>query len=304
MVVLANRNINTTAITLYSAITSTTVFHLLVKCVLLLFIIWVIFKWEPSTINTGLQAQTEPVNLNINTETLYFMYKQKIVVISIICIVVIITVWFLKKYQFYTDDLFFIAIILVLWVYAWRQNNNIAGFIGNTVCTGLQSNCNATDSTTILSVGGINSIAQSQDIIMPNPGVGSLDSQGLKVAPVDFADKRTGILPEHYDYLPDNIKHGPPTPLAFDPMSPINSSDELPQFNKMINLMEPSDHPTYKLSNEVLTALNDKCLEHDSTEYAKPMTEFMRQNGSGQSKWAFVDESDSQPINASDSHAI
>jgi hypothetical protein len=261
MVVLSNQINKLTGITLYSALTSATVFHLLVKCVLLVFIIWVIFKWEPETVQS-------------KTELLHFTYKQKPIIISIICILAIITVWFLKKYRFYADDLFFITIILVIWVYAWRQNNDIAGFLSK-----LPTQAN------IL----------SQDIILPIPGTDILSYQGLKVAPVTpSADKRSGVLPEHYDYLPDNMKGVSSTPAAFDPASPLNSADELPQFNRMINLMEPTDHPVYKLTNEVLTALDNKCLAHDSTDTAKPMTEFMRQNGAGQSKWAFVEESDKQ----------
>lgn len=265
MVVLTKQVNKLTGITLYSALTSATVFHLLVKCVLLIFIIWVIFKWEPES----------------RTDQLHITYKQKPIIISIICILVIITVWFLKKQKFYTDDLFFIAIVLVIWVYAWRQNNNISGFLSKLLT---QANM------------------PSQDIILPIPGTDILSYQGLKAAPVTHsADKRSGVLPEHYDYLPDDMKRVS-NPAAFDPAAPINSADELPQFNRMINLMEPTDHPVYKLTNEVLTALNDKCLAHDSTDAAKPMTEFMRQNGAGQSKWAFIDENNQQSVSADEIH--
>jgi hypothetical protein len=264
MVVLANQINKLTGITLYSALTSATVFHLLVKCVLLVFIIWVIFKWEPEN----------------KTDQLHITYKQKSIVISIICILVIITVWFLKKYKFYSDDLFFISIVLVIWVYAWRQNNNIAGFLATLP--------NQTDML-------------SQDTILPIPGTDILSYQGLKAAPVTpSADKRSGVLPEHYDYLPDNMNSVSSTPAAFDPAAPLNSEDELPQFNRMINLMEPTDHPVYKLTNEVLTALDNKCLAYDSSDTAKPMTEFMRQNGAGQSKWAFIEESEQQSVSAAE----
>lgn len=263
MVVVSNQcgNLtNITSITLYSAITSATVFHLLIKCVLLLFIIWVIFKWEPNSYSEY------PI---LSTRLLSISYKQRKIIISIICILAILVVWFLKKQKFYSDDLFFMGIILVIWVYVWRQNNTISAFLANL-----------TD--------------QSQDIILPNPGTNALDSQGLKVGPVThIADKRSGVLPEHYDYLPDDIK-SISKPAAFDPLAPLSSSDDLPQFNLMINLMEPNDHPVYKLTNEVLTALDNKCLAHDSTDAAKPMSEFMRKNGSGQSKWAFIEESEQQ----------
>ena len=267
MVVLSNQVNKLTGITLYSAITSATTFHLLVKCVLLVFIIWVVFKWEPNT---------------HNLELLHITYKQKSAVISIICILAIITVWFLKKQKFYSDDLFFIAMVLVIWVYAWRQNNTISGFLAKLP---IQTQ--------------FHTHHQSQDIILPIPGTDILSNQGLKAGPVTpSADKRSGVLPEHYDYLPDDMKRVS-KPAAFDPAAPLTSTDELPQFNRMINLMEPSDHPVYKLTNEVLTALDDKCLAHDSTDSAKPMTEFMRQNGAGQSKWAFIEESEQQAVNVS-----
>jgi len=209
----------------------------------------------------------------LDLTVLHITYKQKSAVISIICILAILVVWFLKKYRFYSDDLFFMGIILVIWVYAWRQNNTIAGFLSNLT-------------------------AQSQDILLPIPGTDILSNQGLKAAPVTpSADTRSGILPEHYDYLPDDMKRVS-KPAAFNPSAPIASSDELPQFNRMINLMEPTDHPVYKLTNEVLTALDNKCLAHDSTDTAKPMTEFMRQNGAGQSKWAFIEESEQQAVSA------
>jgi hypothetical protein len=266
MVVLSNQVNKLTGITLYSAITSATVFHLLVKCVLLLFIIWVVFKWEQNT---------------HNLELLHITYKQKSVVISIICILAIITVWFLKKQKFYSDDLFFMGIILVIWVYAWRQNNTIAGFLSKLPTQ--------TQNYTQFQ-------KQSQDFLLPSPGTDILSNQGLKAAPVThIADKRSGVLPEHYDYLPDDMKRVS-NPAAFDPSAPLTSTDELPQFNRMINLMEPTDHPVYKLTNEVLTALDDKCLAHDSTDAAKPITEFMRQNGAGQSKWAFLEESEQQAV--------
>jgi hypothetical protein len=262
MVVLSNQVNKFTGITLYSAITSATAFHLLVKCVLLVFIIWVVFKWEPNT---------------HNFELLHITYKQKSAVISIICILAILVVWFLKKQKFYSDDLFFIAMVLVIWVYAWRQNNTIAGFLAKL--------------PTQLPM-------LSQDIILPIPGTDILSNQGLKAGPVTpSADKRSGVLPEHYDYLPDDMKRVS-KPAAFDPAAPLTSTDELPQFNRMINLMEPTDHPVYKLTNEVLTALDDKCLAHDLTDSAKPATEFMRQNGSGQSKWAFIEESEQQAVSA------
>ena len=265
MVVLSNQVNKLTGITLYSAITSATTFHLLVKCVLLVFIIWVVFKWEPNT---------------HNLELLHITYKQKSAVISIICILAIITVWFLKKQKFYSDDLFFIAMVLVIWVYAWRQNNTISGFLAKLP---IQTQ--------------FHTHHQSQDIILPIPGTDILSNQGLKAGPVTpSADKRSGVLSEHYDYLPDDMKRVS-KPSAFDPAAPLTSTDELPQFNRMINLMEPSDHPVYKLTNEVLTALDDKCLAHDSTDAAKPMTEFMRQNGAGQSKWAFLEESEQQAVN-------
>lgn len=257
--------------TLYSTLTSATLFHLLVKCVLLVFVIWVVFKWEPTP-----SSNTPTYNLQMSNITL--TYKQKKISISIICVLVIAIVWFLKKYKFYPDDLFFISIILVIWVYAWRQNNTISGFLSKL------KNTHATSYPT-------QSLTYSGDIIMPSPGTSALDSHGVSGAGLvtPSADKRSGVLPEHYDYLPDNMKHVT-NPAAFDPMAPLSSEDELPQFNRMINLMEPSDHPTYKLTNEVLTALENKCLAHDSTDAAKPMTEFMRQNGAGQSKWAFIDE--------------
>lgn len=265
MVLVSNQINKLTGFTLYSAVTSATIFHLLVKCVLLIFIIWIIFKWEINMHN-GLHNGIH--NGIHNTNLLYLTYKQKSIVISIICILAIIVVWFLKKQKFYPDDLFFISIILVIWVYAWRQNNHIAGFFAK------------------------NLNLQSLDIILPIPGTMQLDNQGLKAAPVDYsADKRSGVLPEHYDYMPDDMKQVS-NPAAFNPMSPINSSDELPQFNRIINLMEPADHPVYKLTNEVLTALNDNCLAHDSTDAAKPLTEFMRHNGAGQSKWAFITDSE------------
>ena len=290
MVVLSNQVNKITGITLYSAITSATTFHLLVKCVLLLFIIWVVFKWEQNTHNLELPSclnyyytpkgckimdkrVTGECKRILDLTVLHITYKQKSAVISIICILAILVVWFLKKYRFYSDDLFFMGIILVIWVYAWRQNNTIAGFLSNLT-------------------------AQSQDILLPIPGTDILSNQGLKAAPVTpSADTRSGILPEHYDYLPDDMKRVS-KPAAFNPSAPIASSDELPQFNRMINLMEPTDHPVYKLTNEVLTALDNKCLAHDSTDTAKPMTEFMRQNGAGQSKWAFIEESEQQAVSA------
>lgn len=282
MVVLKNslsnitRNISqniTRNITLYSAITSATFFHLLVKCVLLVFVIWVVFKWEPAPSSNTLTHHSQMLNIKLT-------YEQKKISITIICVLVIAVVWFLKKYKFYPDDLFFMAIILVIWVYAWRQNNTISGFLSKL------KNTQATSYPT-------QNITYSGDIIIPSPGTSALDSHGISGAGpvIPSADKRSGVLPEHYDYLPDNMKRVS-NPAAFDPMAPLSSEDELPQFNRMINLLEPSDHPTYKLTNEVLMALENKCLAHDSTDAAKPMTEFMRQNGAGQSKWAFVGESD------------
>lgn len=260
-------------ITLYSALTSATLFHLQVKCALLVFVIWVVFKWEPTPSSNMPTHHLQMTNITLT-------YMQKKISISIICVLVIAIVWFLKKYKFYPDDLFFISIILVIWVYAWRQNNTISGFFSKL------KNTHSTSYPT-------QNLTYSGDIIMPSPGTSALDSHGVSGAgPVTpSADKRSGVLPEHYDYLPDNMKHVS-NPTAFDPMAPLLSEDELPQFNRMINLMEPSDHPTYKLTNEVLTALENKCLAHDSTDAAKPMTEFMRQNGAGQSKWAFIDESE------------
>jgi hypothetical protein len=152
----------------------------------LVFIIWVIFKWEP---------------VPNKIELLHITYKQKTIVISIICILVIITVWFLKKQKFYTDDLFFISMVLVIWVYAWRQNNDISGFLAK-----LPTQANMT----------------SQDIILPIPGTDILSYQGLKAAPVTpSADKRSGVLPEHYDYLPDDMKRVPLT-LNSKPSAPLD----------------------------------------------------------------------------------
>ena len=136
-----------------------------------------------------------------------------------------------------------------------------------------------------------------------------MEMKGARTAAeFNLDDKRVGNLAEHYDYFPDDMAmdkavlaklakmplNNNATP-AYDPYS-VSGKAELTADNHIINLQEPDNMPVHKLANEVLLALETECLPNQELLSGtddisiKPVTEYMRQNGAGQSKWAFVDE--------------
>ncbi len=126
-------------------------------------------------------------------------------------------------------------------------------------------------------------------------------------------ESRTGNLPEHYDYLPEDAgtsraelteltkmqkesNTAYPDYKPYEPGTP-HTQTELEPANYINKPDEPGQGPVYKLANEVLVALDDKCQINQLTqEQSRPVTEYMRRNGVGQSKWAFIDELDSMPV--------
>lgn len=299
MVYITPRKITApTPTSLYDICCSATTIHLLIKLALLVLIIWVALIQKPTNI------------LNHKHE--------KLILTSIVIVSSLIITSITKRGIWHPDDLFFLSICLIIWVYTWHQGQSISGFI---------SAINNADTS-------------SNDILLPNPGTSIMEMKGARTAAeFNLDDKRVGNLAEHYDYFPDDMAMDKAVltklakmPLdnnatpAYDPYS-VSGKAELTADNHIINLQEPDNMPVHKLANEVLLALETECLPNQELLSGtddisiKPVTEYrrhcdsitgsrhwrstkstptdggliqceryLRQNGAGQSKWAFVDE--------------
>lgn len=259
--------------TIINIITSATTFHLLVKLTLLILIIWVAFVRKPTQLVTSQITQK---------------LSERVLTTSIVIVIALIFILTLKRGCWYSDDLFFLAICLLIWVYVWKQSHAISTFISS-----IQPEYEPVT-----------------DYILPNAGTTSQDLKGIRGSS-EITESRTGNLPEHYDYLPDDDIYSPelielakmqkesnttyPAYRPYEPGSP-NIQTELEPANYINETEDPGQGPVYKLANEVLVALDDTCQINQLTqEQCKPATEYMRRNGVGQSKWAFINELDSMP---------
>lgn len=267
MVYITPRKITTPSpASLYDICCSATTIHLLIKLALLVLIIWVALIQKPTNI------------LNHKHE--------KLILTSIVIVSSLIIISITKRGKWYRDDLFFLSICLIIWVYTWHQGQSISSFI---------SAINNADTS-------------GNDILLPNPGTSIMEMKGARTAAeFNLDDKRTGNLAEHYDYFPDDMAMDKAaltklakisldsSPASYDPYS-VSGEAKLTPDNYIINLQEPDNMPVHKLANEVLLALETECLPNQELlsggdgPSIKPVTEYMRQNGAGQSKWAFVEE--------------
>lgn len=266
-------------LSLMDKLTSASTFHLLVKIVALIIIMWVAF------------VRKIPVRNNPATKYKY----ERVLTTSITIIIALIIIFTLKKRCWFKDDIFFMAICLLIWVYSWKQSSQLDTFLS----------------------GDMTNDPTAGDYLLPGPGIDIYGLKGIQAAP-NIIDDRAGNLPEHYDYKPFNMpdpatlkrlanlqkrdNRAWPEYQPFNLYSP-NTGTELKEENYNIKSDEPNQSPVYKLANEVLVALDDKCMLNQALpDDLKDITEYQRNNGVGQSKWAYIDDNEPIPTELNTMH--
>ena len=287
-------------------LTSKTVFHLLLKIVVISLILYLSYtntinKQINSTIRNNKNSNKNSNNANINNQKK--IETQKNLIISIISIILVFVIYLSKNKKLYQDDLLLIFILIIINLLNYRKQHELFEYFTNN------------------DINYVFTINENKELMI------DLDK-------LDLPDKEQLVhgssKPEHYDYTPDDLpsfqlskmlskfkdKHKNDKNREYnEKVEPYNKSylkEINPNYNPLNKLKYSikSENDYIKLNNTIINTLNDyyenenlfKDKNHiqnlKSIDNLVPFTKYRKTNGTGNSKYEQIckDDVDSNKI--------
>jgi hypothetical protein len=231
----------------------------------------------------------------------------KVLAVATFSLLSVVGIYISKRNIIYLDDLIFIAILVFLNMYKWKQAKQVTEAFEAL----------AKDADPLESTG---------DLYYTEPG--REDSQAFNMYPLDkIPEDRDELVhkinrPEHYDYTPDDIPGylAQPAITRLEGLRDKIQRDKNYRYNATVRPFDTKDIPgspepiktntrtpiddlfrkggqnqAYKLADEVLTVLescpdNLRSAQMDSHKALEPALSHQRRNGAGNSKYRFLSE--------------
>jgi hypothetical protein len=232
----------------------------------------------------------------------------KVLAVATFSLLSVVGIYISKRNIIYLDDLIFIAILVFLNMYKWKQAKQVT-----ETFEGLAKQRN-------------DPLESSGDMYYSEPG--REDSQAFNMYPLDkIPENRDELVhkinrPEHYDYTPDDIPGylAQPAITRLEGLRDKIQRDKNYRYNATVRPFDTKDipgspepiktntgtpiddlfrkggnHQAYKLADEVLTVLescpdNLRSAQMDSHKALEPALSHQHRNGAGNSKYRFLSE--------------